>query len=110
MVISLSSLTFRAVPFVLCCVFVLGDSGFQTAVSSVSSQESSATHSPMHSEKKLTNQMIHQAWKECYMNQLQSQYVSRMSNSGIYPIYMSVFINEKSQLIVLTFVVVHFNI
>ncbi|XP_026999390.1 mediator of RNA polymerase II transcription subunit 13-like isoform X1 [Tachysurus fulvidraco] len=48
-----------------------GDSGFQTAVSSVSSQESGATHSPKHLEKKLSNQMVHQAWKECYMNQLQ---------------------------------------
>ncbi|XP_062844613.1 mediator of RNA polymerase II transcription subunit 13-like [Trichomycterus rosablanca] len=50
-----------------------GDSGFQTAVSSVSSQECGATHSPKHSQKKLTNQMVHQAWKECYMNQLQSK-------------------------------------
>ncbi|TSL28182.1 Mediator of RNA polymerase II transcription subunit 13-like [Bagarius yarrelli] len=50
---------------------IVGDSGFQTAVSSVSSQESGATHSPKHSEKKLSNQMVHQAWKECYMSQLQ---------------------------------------
>uniref|UniRef100_A0A4W4EGZ3 Mediator of RNA polymerase II transcription subunit 13 n=1 Tax=Electrophorus electricus TaxID=8005 RepID=A0A4W4EGZ3_ELEEL len=52
-----------------------GDSGFQTAVSSVTSQESGPAHSPKHSEKKLTNQMVHQAWKECYVNQLQRKYV-----------------------------------
>uniref|UniRef100_A0A8C7UUH2 Mediator of RNA polymerase II transcription subunit 13 n=1 Tax=Oncorhynchus mykiss TaxID=8022 RepID=A0A8C7UUH2_ONCMY len=27
-------------------------------------------HSPKHSGKKLTNQVVHQAWKECYLNQL----------------------------------------
>ncbi|XP_031434166.1 mediator of RNA polymerase II transcription subunit 13-like isoform X2 [Clupea harengus] len=48
-----------------------GDSGFQTAVSSVLSQEGCMTLSPKHSGKKLTNQMVHQAWKECYLNQLQ---------------------------------------
>lgn len=48
-----------------------GDSGFHLAVSSVISQENGATRSPKHSEKKLTNQMVHQAWKECYVNQLQ---------------------------------------
>ncbi|XP_076868110.1 mediator of RNA polymerase II transcription subunit 13-like isoform X2 [Brachyhypopomus gauderio] len=56
-----------------------GDSGFQTAVSSVASQESGPAHSPKHSEKKLTNQMVHQAWKECYVNQLQRK--CNLSNS-----------------------------
>uniref|UniRef100_A0A4W4EHY3 Mediator of RNA polymerase II transcription subunit 13 n=1 Tax=Electrophorus electricus TaxID=8005 RepID=A0A4W4EHY3_ELEEL len=56
-----------------------GDSGFQTAVSSVTSQESGPAHSPKHSEKKLTNQMVHQAWKECYVNQLQRK--CNLSNS-----------------------------
>uniref|UniRef100_A0AAZ3Q057 Mediator of RNA polymerase II transcription subunit 13 n=1 Tax=Oncorhynchus tshawytscha TaxID=74940 RepID=A0AAZ3Q057_ONCTS len=28
-------------------------------------------HSPKHSGKKLTNQVVHQAWMECYLNQLQ---------------------------------------
>ncbi|XP_036436074.1 mediator of RNA polymerase II transcription subunit 13-like isoform X4 [Colossoma macropomum] len=56
-----------------------GDSGFQTAVSSVTSHESGPVHSPKHSEKKLTNQMVHQAWKECYVNQLQRK--CNLSNS-----------------------------
>uniref|UniRef100_A0A8B9J9X9 Mediator of RNA polymerase II transcription subunit 13 n=1 Tax=Astyanax mexicanus TaxID=7994 RepID=A0A8B9J9X9_ASTMX len=47
-----------------------GDSGFQTAVSSVASHECGPAQSPKHTEKKLTNQMVHQAWKECYVNQL----------------------------------------
>uniref|UniRef100_A0A8C7W7A2 Mediator of RNA polymerase II transcription subunit 13 n=1 Tax=Oncorhynchus mykiss TaxID=8022 RepID=A0A8C7W7A2_ONCMY len=32
------------------------------------------TNSPKHSGKKLTNQVVHQAWKECYLNQLQHKY------------------------------------
>ncbi|KAK6305282.1 mediator of RNA polymerase II transcription subunit 13-like isoform X3 [Coregonus clupeaformis] len=51
------------------------DSGFVTTVSSVLPAQESAmgvtNHSPKHSEKKLTNQVVHQAWKECYLNQLQ---------------------------------------
>uniref|UniRef100_A0A673YU21 Mediator of RNA polymerase II transcription subunit 13 n=1 Tax=Salmo trutta TaxID=8032 RepID=A0A673YU21_SALTR len=31
------------------------------------------TNSPKHSGKKLTNQVVHQAWKECYLNQLLKQ-------------------------------------
>uniref|UniRef100_A0A3P8YBA1 Mediator of RNA polymerase II transcription subunit 13 n=1 Tax=Esox lucius TaxID=8010 RepID=A0A3P8YBA1_ESOLU len=42
-------------------------------VSILPSQESAmvTNHSPKHSGKKLTNQVVHQAWKECYLNQLQ---------------------------------------
>ncbi|XP_029625196.1 mediator of RNA polymerase II transcription subunit 13-like isoform X3 [Salmo trutta] len=50
------------------------DSGFVTTVSSVLPAQESAmgvTNSPKHSGKKLTNQVVHQAWKECYLNQLQ---------------------------------------
>ncbi|KAJ7987316.1 hypothetical protein DPEC_G00337460 [Dallia pectoralis] len=50
------------------------DSGFVTTVSSILPAVESAVvtnHSPMHSGKKLTNQVVHQAWKECYLKQLQ---------------------------------------
>uniref|UniRef100_A0A8C7TBG8 Mediator of RNA polymerase II transcription subunit 13 n=1 Tax=Oncorhynchus mykiss TaxID=8022 RepID=A0A8C7TBG8_ONCMY len=53
------------------------DSGFVTTVSSVLPAQESAmgvTNSPKHSGKKLTNQVVHQAWKECYLNQLQHKY------------------------------------
>uniref|UniRef100_A0A8C8LR27 Mediator of RNA polymerase II transcription subunit 13 n=1 Tax=Oncorhynchus tshawytscha TaxID=74940 RepID=A0A8C8LR27_ONCTS len=52
------------------------DSGFVTTVSSVLPAQESAmgvTNSPKHSGKKLTNQVVHQAWKECYLNQLLKQ-------------------------------------
>ncbi|KAG7481046.1 hypothetical protein MATL_G00062900 [Megalops atlanticus] len=51
-----------------------GDSGFQTLVSSVPGQEGgmvATNSSPKHSGKKLTNQAVHQAWKECYLNHTQ---------------------------------------
>uniref|UniRef100_A0AAY4C9X5 Mediator of RNA polymerase II transcription subunit 13 n=1 Tax=Denticeps clupeoides TaxID=299321 RepID=A0AAY4C9X5_9TELE len=48
-----------------------GDSVFQTAVSNVPSQEGGMMLSPKHAGKKLSNQMVHQAWKECFLNQLQ---------------------------------------
>ncbi|XP_023674421.2 mediator of RNA polymerase II transcription subunit 13-like isoform X1 [Paramormyrops kingsleyae] len=50
------------------------DSGFQASISSVSGQEGSigTTLSPKHSVKKLTNQAVHQAWRECYVNQSQA--------------------------------------
>ncbi|CAB1318551.1 unnamed protein product, partial [Coregonus sp. 'balchen'] len=50
------------------------DSGFVTVSSVLPAQESAmgaTNHSPKHSGKKLTNQVVHQAWKECYLNQLQ---------------------------------------
>ncbi|XP_070844891.1 mediator of RNA polymerase II transcription subunit 13-like isoform X4 [Chaetodon trifascialis] len=53
------------------------DSGFVTSVSSVPTSDSSmgvASISPKHSGKKLTCQVVHQAWRECYLNQ--PQYVS----------------------------------
>ncbi|KAG9354454.1 hypothetical protein JZ751_001164 [Albula glossodonta] len=56
--------------------------GFQTLVSSIPGQESSmlATNpSPKHSGKKMTNQAVHQAWKECYLNQ--TQHVCRLSGT-----------------------------
>ncbi|XP_066544928.1 mediator of RNA polymerase II transcription subunit 13-like isoform X2 [Amia ocellicauda] len=51
-----------------------GDTGFQTTVSSGPGQEGgmgNTTPSPKHSGKKLTNQAVHQAWKECYLNRTQ---------------------------------------
>uniref|UniRef100_A0A3B4X9Z4 Mediator of RNA polymerase II transcription subunit 13 n=1 Tax=Seriola lalandi dorsalis TaxID=1841481 RepID=A0A3B4X9Z4_SERLL len=50
------------------------DSGFVTSVSSVPTPDSSmgvASISPKHSGKKLTCQVVHQAWRECYLNQPQ---------------------------------------
>lgn len=50
------------------------DSGFVTSVSSVPTPDSSmgvTSISPKHSEKKLTCQVVHQAWRECYLNQPQ---------------------------------------
>ncbi|XP_078128450.1 mediator of RNA polymerase II transcription subunit 13-like isoform X1 [Sander vitreus] len=50
------------------------DSGFVTSVSSVPTSDSSmgvASISPKHSAKKLTRQVVHQAWRECYLNQPQ---------------------------------------
>ncbi|XP_036384476.1 mediator of RNA polymerase II transcription subunit 13-like isoform X2 [Megalops cyprinoides] len=54
-----------------------GDSGFQTAVSSVVGQEGGvapANLTPDHSGKKLTNQVVHQAWRECYLNKSQRRH------------------------------------
>ncbi|XP_041825899.1 mediator of RNA polymerase II transcription subunit 13-like isoform X2 [Melanotaenia boesemani] len=50
------------------------DSGFVTSVSSVPTPDSSMgipSISPKHSGKKLTCQVVHQAWRECYLNQPQ---------------------------------------
>uniref|UniRef100_A0A3B3D0C2 Mediator of RNA polymerase II transcription subunit 13 n=1 Tax=Oryzias melastigma TaxID=30732 RepID=A0A3B3D0C2_ORYME len=50
------------------------DSGFVTSVSSVPTPDSSTgitSISPKHSGKKLTCHVVHQAWKECYLNQPQ---------------------------------------
>ncbi|XP_032395372.1 mediator of RNA polymerase II transcription subunit 13-like isoform X2 [Etheostoma spectabile] len=50
------------------------DSGFVTSVSSVPASDSNmgvASISPKHSAKKLTRQVVHQAWRECYLNQPQ---------------------------------------
>lgn len=62
-----------------CCIstFLLADSGFVTSVSSVPTLDSSmgvASISPKHSGKKLTCQVVHQAWRECYLNQPQYTY------------------------------------
>ncbi|KAG8010720.1 Mediator of RNA polymerase II transcription subunit 13-like, partial [Nibea albiflora] len=53
------------------------DSGFVTSVSSVPTPDSSMgvpSISPKHSGKKLTCHVVHQAWRECYLNQ--PQYIS----------------------------------
>ncbi|XP_051269294.1 mediator of RNA polymerase II transcription subunit 13-like isoform X2 [Dicentrarchus labrax] len=53
------------------------DSGFVTSVSSVPTPDSSmgvTSISPKHSGKKLTCQVVHQAWRECYLSQ--PQYVA----------------------------------
>uniref|UniRef100_A0A8C2ZEV3 Mediator of RNA polymerase II transcription subunit 13 n=1 Tax=Cyclopterus lumpus TaxID=8103 RepID=A0A8C2ZEV3_CYCLU len=50
------------------------DSGFVTSISSVPTPDNSmgvASISPKHSGKKLTCQVVHQAWRECYLNQPQ---------------------------------------
>ncbi|XP_067340064.1 mediator of RNA polymerase II transcription subunit 13-like isoform X2 [Channa argus] len=50
------------------------DSGFVTSVSSVQTLDSSmgvTSISPKHSGKKLTCQVVHQAWRECYLSQPQ---------------------------------------
>ncbi|XP_039856881.1 mediator of RNA polymerase II transcription subunit 13-like isoform X2 [Simochromis diagramma] len=50
------------------------DSGFVTSASSVPTPDSSmsiTSISPKHSGKKLTCQVVHQAWRECYLNQPQ---------------------------------------
>ncbi|XP_028318308.1 mediator of RNA polymerase II transcription subunit 13-like isoform X1 [Gouania willdenowi] len=52
------------------------DSGFVTSVSSVTTPDSSlgiSSISPKHSGKKLTCQVVHQAWRECYLNQPQHE-------------------------------------
>uniref|UniRef100_A0A8C8DYK5 Mediator of RNA polymerase II transcription subunit 13 n=1 Tax=Oryzias sinensis TaxID=183150 RepID=A0A8C8DYK5_9TELE len=51
--------------------------GFVTSVSSVPTPDSSTgitSISPKHSGKKLTCHVVHQAWKECYLNQPQHLY------------------------------------
>ncbi|KAJ3605431.1 hypothetical protein NHX12_027478, partial [Muraenolepis orangiensis] len=53
------------------------DSGFVTTVSSVPPQETAigVTHlSPKHSGKNLTDHVVHQAWRECYLNQHQQKW------------------------------------
>ncbi|KAM4635777.1 mediator of RNA polymerase II transcription subunit 13-like [Polymixia lowei] len=53
------------------------DSGFVTSVSSVPTHDSSmgvTNLSPKHSGKKLTGQVVHQAWRECYLNQSQHKW------------------------------------
>ncbi|XP_030624819.1 mediator of RNA polymerase II transcription subunit 13-like isoform X2 [Chanos chanos] len=47
------------------------DTSFQAPVNSVSGQDGGLTVSPKHSGRKMTSEMVHQAWKECYLNQLQ---------------------------------------
>ncbi|XP_026154135.1 mediator of RNA polymerase II transcription subunit 13-like isoform X2 [Mastacembelus armatus] len=50
------------------------DSGFVTSVSSVPTSDGSmgiTSISPKHSGKKLSCQVVHQAWRECYLNQHQ---------------------------------------
>ncbi|KAM9820437.1 mediator of RNA polymerase II transcription subunit 13-like [Neosynchiropus ocellatus] len=50
------------------------DSGFVTSISSVATPDTNVgvtTASPKHRGKKLTSQVVHQAWKECYLNQPQ---------------------------------------
>ncbi|XP_034402878.1 mediator of RNA polymerase II transcription subunit 13-like isoform X2 [Cyclopterus lumpus] len=52
------------------------DSGFVTSISSVPTPDNSmgvASISPKHSGKKLTCQVVHQAWRECYLNQPQHE-------------------------------------
>ncbi|XP_042571821.1 mediator of RNA polymerase II transcription subunit 13-like isoform X4 [Cyprinus carpio] len=58
-----------------------GDSGYQTTISSVSSQENAPNVSPKHSGRKLMNQMLHEAWRECHINPLQCN--SSVSNSSL---------------------------
>ncbi|XP_055009960.1 mediator of RNA polymerase II transcription subunit 13-like isoform X2 [Boleophthalmus pectinirostris] len=50
------------------------DSGFMTSVSSVPTPDINmgvTNMSPKHSGKKITCQVVHQAWRECYLNQPQ---------------------------------------
>ncbi|KAM6902172.1 mediator of RNA polymerase II transcription subunit 13-like [Xenentodon cancila] len=50
------------------------DSGFVNSISSVPTPDNTlgtTSISPKHSEKKLTCQVVHQAWRECYLNQAQ---------------------------------------
>lgn len=57
----------------------LADSGFVTSASNAPTPDSTmglTSISPKHSGKKLTSQVVHQAWKECYLNQSQHTYVS----------------------------------
>ncbi|KAK7895638.1 hypothetical protein WMY93_020963 [Mugilogobius chulae] len=49
------------------------DSGFVTSISSVPTPDINmgvTSMSPKHSGKKITCQVVHQAWRECYLNQL----------------------------------------
>ncbi|XP_059904789.1 mediator of RNA polymerase II transcription subunit 13-like isoform X3 [Gadus macrocephalus] len=53
------------------------DSGFVTTVSSVTPQETTigiTNLSPKHSGKSLTDHVVHQAWRECYLNQHQQKW------------------------------------
>ncbi|CAL8319983.1 unnamed protein product [Lota lota] len=53
------------------------DSGFVTTVSSVTPQETAigvTNLSPKHSGKSLTDHVVHQAWRECYLNQHQQKW------------------------------------
>ncbi|XP_061590092.1 mediator of RNA polymerase II transcription subunit 13-like isoform X2 [Cololabis saira] len=50
------------------------DSGFVNSISSVPTPDNTlgtTSISPKHSDKKLTCQVVHQAWRECYLNQAQ---------------------------------------
>lgn len=60
----------------ICLLFKISsaDSGFVTSVSSVPTPDSTIgipSISPKHSGKKLTCQVVQQAWRECYLNQPQ---------------------------------------
>uniref|UniRef100_A0A672RH64 Mediator of RNA polymerase II transcription subunit 13 n=1 Tax=Sinocyclocheilus grahami TaxID=75366 RepID=A0A672RH64_SINGR len=54
----------------------VGDNGYQTTISSLSSQENAPNVSPKHSGRKLMNQMLHEAWRECHVNPLQCNSLS----------------------------------
>ncbi|KAM6985077.1 mediator of RNA polymerase II transcription subunit 13-like [Aplochiton taeniatus] len=64
------------------------DSGFVTSASSVPTQDTGTgvtNLSPKHSGKKLTNQVVHQAWKECYLNQPQHKFSLNSGGGGVTP-------------------------
>ncbi|XP_017263346.1 mediator of RNA polymerase II transcription subunit 13-like isoform X1 [Kryptolebias marmoratus] len=59
------------------------DSGFVTSTSNAPTPDSSmgiTSISPKHSGKKLTSQVVHQAWKECYLNQ--SEHIPNQQTDG----------------------------
>lgn len=58
----------------VCLTSPAADSGFVTSVSSVPTADSGigiTSISPKHSGKKLSCQVVHQAWRECYLSQPQ---------------------------------------
>lgn len=80
-----------------CETFSVADSGFVTSVSSVPTPDSSVgipSISPKHSGKTLTCQVVHQAWRECYLNQPQYLWVKQpfLPNAGTMVIKCTLFI------------------
>uniref|UniRef100_A0A672RHF2 Mediator of RNA polymerase II transcription subunit 13 n=1 Tax=Sinocyclocheilus grahami TaxID=75366 RepID=A0A672RHF2_SINGR len=74
-----------------------GDNGYQTTISSLSSQENAPNVSPKHSGRKLMNQMLHEAWRECHVNPLQCNKHSLQCACLFFEVWISFWCRLKQQ-------------
>uniref|UniRef100_A0A672RFU9 Mediator of RNA polymerase II transcription subunit 13 n=1 Tax=Sinocyclocheilus grahami TaxID=75366 RepID=A0A672RFU9_SINGR len=75
----------------------VGDNGYQTTISSLSSQENAPNVSPKHSGRKLMNQMLHEAWRECHVNPLQCNKHSLQCACLFFEVWISFWCRLKQQ-------------